>query len=105
MPLLGEIRPFAFGTVPTGWHICDGSLLTITSYTALYSLLGAQFGGDGRTNFALPDLRGRVPMGGGTFAEPGGAESVTLSTPNVPPHSHPVYALNKTATSFTAVTG
>jgi microcystin-dependent protein len=106
MPFLGEIRLFAFGTAPTGWHICDGSLITITSNTtALLSLLGTQFGGNGTTNFALPDLRGRVPIGGGIFAAKDGAETVTLTTENVPAHSHPIYALNKTASSITAVSG
>lgn len=60
---LGEIRPFAFGKIPREWHLCDGSLLNIQQYPALYSLINIAFGGDGRTTFALPDLRGRVIVG------------------------------------------
>jgi microcystin-dependent protein len=60
---IGEIRPFAFGFVPTGWHICDGTLLPLQQYQALYALIGTSYGGDGRTNFAIPDLRGRCIVG------------------------------------------
>lgn len=100
-PFVGEIRAFAFGFVPRGWAACDGSLLAISSNTALFSLLGTTYGGDGRTTFALPDLRDRVPMNTGrgsgltsrSQGQAGGVDSVTLSTSQVPPHAHPVVAL------------
>jgi len=92
---IGEIRPFGFNFNPRGWLICDGSLLSIREYTALFSVIGNQYGGDGRINFALPDLRGRVPMGTGVrHPVPGeamGAAEVTLMANNLPPHSHTLY--------------
>lgn len=100
-PYLGEIRLFAAGVVPRGWLPCDGRTLAIQTNAALYSLLGVQFGGDGRTTFMLPDLRGRVIAGAGVSAHSGtvyqtgaagGVESVTLSTAQMPAHTHPVIA-------------
>lgn len=93
---VGEIRPFAGNFVPPGWLPCDGRLLSISTYDVLYSLLGTAFGGDGRTTFAIPDLRGRLPIGTGQgtglsnrpFASSGGAESVTLTLSQTPAHSH-----------------
>ena len=93
---LGEIRMFAGDYAPYGWAMCDGQVLPIQQYSALYSLLGAQFGGDGRTTFGLPNLRGMAPMhaGAGTGLTPrtqgqtGGAASVTLNTSHVPAHNH-----------------
>lgn len=95
---LGEIRPFAGfnARIPEGWQLCDGSLLQIANYNALYSLLGTAFGGNGTTTFGVPDLRGRLPIGSGQgagltnrpFASAGGSESVTLAATQVPAHTH-----------------
>ena len=95
---LGEIRVFASDFAPEGWALCDGSLLPLNQYAALYSLLGTKFGGNGTTNFALPDLRGRVPIGTGvrgtspaytyTIGNNGGSETVALQTAAMPAHSH-----------------
>lgn len=99
-PLLGMIVMFAGNFAPRGWAFCDGQLLPIAQYTALFSILGTTYGGDGRTTFALPDLRGRVPMhaGNGPGLTPRvlgqrlGTEHVTLTAANVPPHTHPLNA-------------
>src|SRR5271166_5833783 len=99
-PFLGEIRIFGGTFAPLGWAFCQGQLLPIAQNTALFSLLGTTYGGDGVSNFALPDLRGRVPMGMGqgpglspyVQGQMGGAESVTLTTQQMPPHSHSVGA-------------
>src|SRR5271165_4985492 len=93
---LGQIALFPYNFAPINWAFCQGQLLPISQYTALFSLLGVQFGGDGRTNFALPDLRGRVPIdqGQGPGLSPyfvgsqQGVESVGLATNTVPTHSH-----------------
>lgn len=93
---VGEIRPFAGNFVPPGWLPCDGRLLNISSYEVLYSLLGTAFGGNGTTNFGIPDLRGRLPIGTGQgtgltnwpFAASGGSEAVTLTLSQTPAHSH-----------------
>ncbi len=95
-PFLGQIQPFGFNFAPRGWAKCDGQLLAISSYSALFSLLGTTFGGDGRTTFALPDLRGRsithIGTGPGlstmSWGERGGRELITLSQQNMPSHSH-----------------
>jgi microcystin-dependent protein len=92
-PLLGEIKMFAGNFAPRGWALCDGQLLAISSNQALFSILGTTYGGNGTTNFALPNLQGRVPMHVGTgFIEgqTGGAASVTLTIANLPAHSHAV---------------
>ena len=97
-PFLGEIRWVAFNFAPTGWALCDGQILSITQNTALFALLGTTYGGNGQTTFALPDMRGRVPVhpgaGPGLTArvagEAGGEESVTLTTAAMPSHSHSV---------------
>ncbi|MBI5913869.1 MAG: phage tail protein [Bacteroidetes bacterium] len=99
-PLLGEIKLFAGNFAPRGWAFCDGQLLSISQNTALFSILGTTYGGDGRTTFALPDLRGRVPLHPGTGpglstysqGEMGGMESVTLMVQELPPHSHSLNA-------------
>jgi microcystin-dependent protein len=96
-PFLGEIRLLSFNFAPTGWHFCDGSLLSISSFSALFALIGNFYGGNGTTNFALPDLRGRTPIhyGGDRFGnsyvigEQTGAETVTLIQNNIPVHNHP----------------
>ena len=90
-PFLGEIRTFGGNFAPTGWAPCDGRLLPIQQYTALFSLLGTTFGGDGRVNFALPDLRGRTPIHVGsshTLGERGGEQAHTLSIAELPEHLH-----------------
>jgi microcystin-dependent protein len=90
-PFLGEIILASFQFPPAGWARCDGALLPINQNQALFSLLGTQFGGNGITTFALPDMRGRVPMGtgGGTIVgEAGGAATVTLTTAQMPFHWH-----------------
>jgi microcystin-dependent protein len=94
-PYVGEIRMFAGNFAPAGWNFCDGSLLPISENETLFTLIGTTYGGDGQSTFALPDLRGRLPihMGGGfTLAEPGGAETVTLSIQQMPSHPHPLLA-------------
>ncbi|KQV86283.1 phage tail protein [Massilia sp. Root351] len=90
-PFLSEIRLMSFVFPPKGWALCNGQLLPINQNQALFSLLGTTFGGDGRTNFALPDLRGRVPAHVGPAITAGmqlGAESVTLTESHLPSHSH-----------------
>lgn len=96
-PFVGEIRLFGFGWVPQGWALCDGTTLLIQQNAALYSLLGTQFGGDGKTNFKLPDLRGRVPLCSqyaSNQGKAGGVESVTLTAAQTPPHSHTLNAIS-----------
>lgn len=105
---IGEIRllPYRRGA-PSGWQICDGSLLSISEYDALYQLLGTTYGGDGQSNFAVPDLRGRVPVhngtGGGLSPRPpgmtAGTETVTLTMPQMGAHSHTALASTVAATS------
>ncbi len=88
---LGEIRLMAYGFIPKGWAPCNGQLLPIGPNQALFALLGTTFGGDGRTTFALPDLRGRVPVGlAGNYplGAKGGAETVALGVTQMPPHVH-----------------
>lgn len=93
-PILGEIKLWAISFTPKGWLPCDGRLLPISNYSALFSLFGTAYGGNGTTNFALPDLRGRVPVGQGTampgIGASGGVENVSLITQELPPHNHPV---------------
>ncbi len=91
-PYVGEIRLFGGNFAPAGWMFCDGQLLPISEYETLFQLIGTTYGGDGETTFALPDLRGRVPLHQGNgfiLAETGGVEEVTLTTPQLPAHSHP----------------
>ncbi|WP_137938023.1 tail fiber protein [Chitinivorax sp. B] len=99
---IAEIRLWAGTWAPVGWQFCNGQLLQVNSNAALFSLIGNTYGGDGRTTFALPDLRGRVPLGVGQgqglptnyqLAGKGGAESVTLSQAQLPAHNHTI-ALN-----------
>lgn len=90
-PFLGEIRPFSFNYPPKGWATCDGQLLPIGQNTALFGLLGTMYGGDGKTTFGLPDLRGRAGMHVGPHNPQGvggGQESVTLTTAQIPAHTH-----------------
>ena len=90
-PFLSEIRIMSFAFAPRGWALCNGQLLPINQNQALFSLLGTTFGGDGRVNFALPDLRGRTPMhvgSGHTLGERGGEQAHTLSIAELPEHIH-----------------
>jgi microcystin-dependent protein len=96
-PFLGEIRLFGWNWAPQGWHLCDGSLLAISSNTALFSLLGTYYGGNGTSTFGLPDLRGRVPIHFGPTYQQGemdGAENVSLLTGQMPLHSHTFQGIN-----------
>jgi microcystin-dependent protein len=94
-PFLSEIRMMSFGFAPRGWALCNGQLLPINQNQALFSLLGTTYGGDGRVNFALPDLRGRVPIhtgSGHTLGERGGEQAHTLSISELPTHTHTLQA-------------
>ena len=99
-PFLGETRIFSFIFAPKGWAQCNGQLLPINQNQALFSLLGTTFGGDGRVNFALPDLRGRVPIhvgGGHTLGERAGTQAHTLSIAELPDHKHLLRVSSDTA--------
>ncbi len=106
-PFVGEIKMFGGNFAPRGWAFCDGQLLTISSNDALFSLLGTTYGGDGRTSFGLPDLRGRLPIHAGTgpglaprrLGDKGGEENNTLAIANFPTHSHAPQAIADTGTS------
>jgi microcystin-dependent protein len=101
---LGEIRLFAFPRTPVGWLPCDGRTVSIATYNALYSLLGTTYGGDGRTNFGLPNLNGRIPIGQGQntstvppltnreIGQSGGTDYVTVTSDQVPAHTHALQA-------------
>ena len=92
-PFLAEIKIFAGNFAPRGWALCDGQILPINQNQSLYSLLGTTYGGDGRTSFALPDLRGRLPMhygNGYTLGSKGGSETVTLTPAEIPSHTHTI---------------
>lgn len=103
---LGEIRLFAGNYAPQEWHLCDGSLLPISEYQALYALIGNTYGGDGQTTFAVPDLRGRMVVGMGSSTAgimydrglKAGAETVTVTSANMPSHTHMVSASTDAAT-------
>jgi len=98
-PFLSEIRIMSFGFPPKGWALCDGQLLPINQNQALFSLLGTTYGGDGRVNFALPDLRSRGPihMGSGhTLGERGGEQGHTLSISEIPTHTHTLNGATQT---------
>src|ERR1041385_3990667 len=104
-PFVAEIRIFPFNFAPKGWAFCDGQLLPLSQNTALFSLLGTTYGGNGKSNFALPDMQGNAPMHPGQgpglslrdLGETGGSETVTLLESEIPSHSHSLMA--------TAVTG
>lgn len=96
-PFIGEIRMFGGNFPPSGWAMCDGQLMPISENEALFTLIGTTYGGDGQETFAVPDLRGRLPMHQGagpglnpkTIGEKSGAESVTLTVNQIPAHTHP----------------
>ena len=101
-PYVGEIRMFAGNFAPAGWMFCEGQLLPISENETLFQLIGTTYGGDGQSTFALPDLRGRLPlhMGSGfILAETGGAEQITLTVSQIPAHSHPLLGSTATASS------
>jgi microcystin-dependent protein len=101
-PYVGEIRMFAGNFAPAGWMFCEGQLLPISENDTLFNLIGTTYGGDGESTFALPDLRGRIPIhqgNGFTLAETGGAEEITLTVNQIPAHSHPALGSTSTATS------
>ena len=105
-PFLSEIRLMSFGFPPRGWALSDGQLLPINQNQALFSLLGTTFGGDGRVNFALPDLRGRTPIhvgSGHTLGERGGEQAHTLSIAELPQHTHVAYAAQQAGAASPAV--
>jgi microcystin-dependent protein len=106
-PFVAEIRIFPFNFAPKGWAWCDGQLLPLSQNTALFSLLGTTYGGNGKSNFALPDLQGRSPMHPGQgpglslhdLGETGGSETVTLLESEIPAHSHSMRASNDASTT------
>jgi microcystin-dependent protein len=103
-PYVGEIRMFGGNFAPAGWMFTEGQLLPISEYETLFNLIGTTYGGDGQSTFALPDLRGRLPMhmgNGFTLAQTGGAETVTLTVPTIPSHSHPYLGTTNTGSSNT----
>ena len=102
-PFLSEIRIVSFNFAPRGWALCNGQILPINQNQALFALLGTTYGGDGRVNFALPNMRGQVPihMGSGhTLGERGGSSAVTLNTQQLPTHQHVGQASQDTGTSL-----
>jgi microcystin-dependent protein len=106
-PFVGEIRMFAGNFAPRGWAFCDGQLLAVSQNDALFSLFGTIYGGDGSTTFALPDLRGRVPVHAGQgpglsdrrIGAKAGAEQVTLTQNQIPSHAHGLFASTQSASS------
>ena len=99
-PFLAEIRIVGFNFAPRGWAFCDGQILPINQNQSLYSLLGTNYGGDGRTSFALPDLRGRTPIhvgDGHSLAQKSGAETVTLTAAEIAAHTHTAKATSSPA--------
>jgi microcystin-dependent protein len=102
-PFLSEIRIMSFDFAPKGWALCNGQLLPINQNQGLFSLLGTTFGGDGRVNFALPDLRGRIPIhvgSGHTLGERGGEQAHTLSIAELPQHTHVAQASSDVGNAF-----
>ena len=98
-PMVGEIRMFAGNFAPAGWAFCDGTLLPISENETLFQLIGTMYGGDGESTFALPDMRGRIPIHQGNgfiLAETGGAEEITLTVQQIATHSHAWLCSNNT---------
>src|SRR5579872_5609972 len=106
-PYVGEIRMGGWNFAPVGWQFCDGTLLPISEFETLFNLIGTTYGGDGQSTFAVPDLRGRLPIHVGNsfvLAQTGGEETVTLTTNQIPSHNHPLQA-SSAASSSTNPTG
>lgn len=112
-PYVGEIRLFAGNFAPVGWAFCDGSMLSIAENEVLFNLIGTTYGGDGQTTFALPDMRGRVPLHQGTglnlsprvMGQSAGVEQVTLSAAQLPSHNHQLNATTNAASAGSGVAG
>lgn len=111
-PYIGEIRIFAGNFPPLGWAMCDGQLLAIAEYDTLYNLIGTTYGGDGQNTFGMPDLRGRAPVHVGTssgqtyvIGQLGGVETVTLSSQQLPQHTHALVSTATPATTNVPTTG
>jgi len=114
-PYVGEIRMFAGNFAPAGWMFCEGQLLPISENETLFQLIGTTYGGDGQETFSLPDMRGRIPLHAGTRsgdgiviqqAETGGAETVTLTTQQIPAHGHGLRGTSDAASpAYTAANG
>jgi microcystin-dependent protein len=110
-PFVAEIRIFPFDFAPKGWAFCDGQILPLSQNTALFSLLGTTYGGDGKSNFALPNMQGSAPMHPGQgnglslhdLGETGGSDTVTLLASEIPAHSHQVMAFNANGNRLTPV--
>ncbi|PXF28721.1 hypothetical protein WH50_24745 [Pokkaliibacter plantistimulans] len=108
-PYLGEIRIFAGNYAPENWALCNGQLLAIVDYQALYALIGTTYGGDGRSTFQLPNMNGSIPIGQGqgtgltnrVMGQSGGSQSVTLTEAQIPAHTHDLYCSSSTAISAT----
>jgi len=108
-PFIGEVRFVGFNFAPRGWAKCDGQILPINTNQSLYSILGTTYGGDGRTTFALPDMRGRTPIHRGNgpglssyiLGQKGGAESITLTTAQIPSHHHALKGISSSARTST----
>lgn len=101
-PYVGEIRMFAGNFAPAGWMFCEGQLMPISENETLFQLIGTTYGGDGESTFALPDLRGRIPIHNGNgfiLAETGGAEEITLTAAQIPAHTHALVATTDLANS------
>jgi microcystin-dependent protein len=101
-PYVGEIRMFAGNFAPAGWMFCEGQLLPISENETLFQLIGTTYGGDGQSTFAMPDMRGRLPIhqgNGFTLSQSGGSEQVTLTVPQIPVHTHAFLAMNNPADS------
>jgi microcystin-dependent protein len=101
-PYVGEIRMFGGNFAPAGWMFCEGQLLPISENETLFNLIGTTYGGDGQSTFALPDLRGRLPLHWGNgfiLAETGGAEEITLTVSQIPVHTHTMLASTDPASS------
>jgi microcystin-dependent protein len=108
-PFIGEMRLMPWGWAPRTWARCDGAILAKAQNQALFAILGAAFGGNGNTTFALPDLRGRVPVGAGAnsyaVGAAGGEETHLLTTNEVPSHTHPVQGINQAADQPSFISG
>lgn len=100
-PYIGEIRAFTYGFVPRNWLLCDGAMLAIYQYVSLYEVIGQKYGGEGETKFALPNLKGRAPIGTGLMTNLGqylGSSSTTLNSDDLPRHNHSMYATDAEGT-------